>query len=612
MRSKLLLSTLVSSLLLCSCSLFKTYSTSTKDVEVYLLEKAISDNYNNAKMGTISARFIDGEKYVPYFTLEQYASLFTPYLPENSSNDVTVKGSTATWTVSINNELYFASAISYTTGEILIAGDLSNALKSSLVKKDTKALTYHTKYEGEVIQLDGASNFEMHTFDNSSFKHFRIDGQTYYPLGFFDTTYSETAGLYHFYNYKNIYATQDAENFSTDFKDAEGNDTSSDKEMAAITDGEEIPQYLIDYNANLFIYMMDNFYGLKSYYKISSMKKYFRSYTSYNNLFTKDNFNRGDAYSSLLSTFDDNHTVLVSANSAWGEEKTQRYGGTRMVKRSALKKALIAQKIEMLKEYFANEEYDYDRGQWADTVMSQSGKTAMFYFDQFKFGKSEEVYNEDDSIKEGVEQYDSFFNFIKRLQQYESEGTVENVIIDISTNSGGVVGVMMRLLALISKNNSAELFMLQEKSSIVAANRLRIDVNGDGQYTDDEAFGNKFNFYMLTSDCSYSCGNAFPCYAQKMGIKTIGETTGGGECAVSIHYLPNSEYVYHSSNTHLGYCDKENRVFTGFESGAKPDISLVPAGAESLFVDNGLSAYTNNIPANFYDIEYLESLISAK
>ena len=78
-----------------------------------------------------------------------------------------------------------------------------------------------------------------------------------------------------------------------------------------------------------------------------------------------------------------------------------------------------------------------------------------------------------------------------------------------------------------------------------------------------------------SSDCSFSCGNAFPCLAQKLGYaKIIGEKSGGGECAVGIHYLPNGEYVYHSSNLHLGYYDEASNVFTGFEDGAKPDVSI--------------------------------------
>ena len=612
MKSKILLGVVINSLLLCSCSLFKTVSSHNKDVDVYLLEKAFKeDSFDKAKMDSITPRFIDGEKYIPYFTLQQYASLYSPILKKEAKSEVTTKGSTVTWTISINDELYFASVISYTTGELLEAGSINNVLDASVVSRDTKALTYNTKVDGKVSQLNGASNFSMYTFDNTSFKHFRLNGEVYYPLGFFDAAYSDCSGIYYFYNYKNIYATQEVDNYAKEFKDENGNLTSSDKQMAEITNGEAIPDYLISYNANIFIFVMDNFYGLKSYYEITSMRQFFNHNGIYNDLFSTDNATRGKAYSGALSKFDDNHTVLVSANAAWGEEETPRYGGPRMVKRSALKKELLERKQSMLKEYFSNEEYDYSRGEWADTIISDSGKTAMFYFDSFKFGTSEEMFNEDGNLKEGVEQFDTYFNFLSRFKSYETTG-VQNIIIDASTNGGGVIGVMGRLLALLSKDNKGFFSMLDSTTSTAFTNYMSVDANGDGEYTDDETFGNRFNFYILTSDCSFSCGNAFPLYAQLMGIKTIGENTGGGECAVAIHYMPNSEYVYHSSNMHIGYYDEGLKKFNGFESGAKPDISLVPSNAKALLEESDGDEYVNNIPSDFYDIERLESLITSK
>ena len=73
--------------------------------------------------------------------------------------------------------------------------------------------------------------------------------------------------------------------------------------------------------------------------------------------------------------------------------------------------------------------------------------------------------------------------------------------------------------------------------------------------------------------------------------KIIGQKSGGGECAVNIHYLPNSQYVYHSSNIHLGYYDESTKEFTGFENGAIPDIEIENTD-------------------DFYDIEKLNSLIA--
>ena len=72
---------------------------------------------------------------------------------------------------------------------------------------------------------------------------------------------------------------------------------------------------------------------------------------------------------------------------------------------------------------------------------------------------------------------------------------------------------------------------------------------------------------------SYSAANAYAYYAKKDDIATIiGRKTGGGECAVSIHYLPNSQYVYHSSNLHIGFYNESEGKFYGNEAGVEPDI----------------------------------------
>ena len=615
MKKKILMCATISAMLLCSCSLVKTYSTTTQDLDVYLLETAIKkEDYANAKVASVSAEFINGEKYIPYITLEQYADLYKPYLLDNAQSKVSYEGSTATWTIYLGGQLEFASIFYGAYGEVMVGGNISSALDETIFGRDTAALLYNTKITGDSFPMGGSNGFATYSFNTSDFKHFRKSNKTYYPLGFFDNTYSASSGIYHFYNYKNIYATQDADNYAKVFKNSDGKITSSDKEMEEATKGETIPQYLIDYNANLFVYTMENFYGLKYNYEISSIKSYYKNHGLYNNLFKTNNFERGDAYSSALAVFDDNHTVFVSANAAWGEEKTIRYGGERMLKRSFLKTRLLELKKNTIGRYFSDNDFDdakYARGEYANNIFSTSKKTAFVYFDSFKFGSSSEVFNEDGSVKYNAYTYDTYFNFLERFKFYETE-RIENIIIDVSTNGGGVVGVMARLLALMSKNNSSELAMFQEDTSIVVTNNISVDTNNDKEYTNDETFGNKFNFYILTSDFSFSCGNAFPCYAQRMGIKIIGENSGGGECAVGVHYMPNSEYIYHSSRTHLGAYDKETKKFTGFESGAKPDISLVPNGHKSLIESDGKGGYINNIPDNFYNVDYLESLITAK
>ena len=152
---------------------------------------------------------------------------------------------------------------------------------------------------------------------------------------------------------------------------------------------------------------------------------------------------------------------------------------------------------------------------------------------------------------------------------------------------------MMKLLSLIASENLSCISYLEGTTKQAVEVYTKVDINDDGAYTNEDVFGDDFNFYILTSDCSFSCGNAFPCFAKtNHSAKIIGQKSGGGECAVAIHFLPNSQYVYHSSNLHLGYYNDENRTFTGFESGAEVDIEI-----ENL--------------DEFYDIELLNAKVSA-
>ena len=248
------------------------------------------------------------------------------------------------------------------------------------------------------------------------------------------------------------------------------------------------------------------------------------------------------------------------------------------------RKVHVAYRKAYYETYFGGEVSPGD-----DIIYSADGKTAMYMFNSFSFA-SQDIY--DSGNQNALYKADTFFNLIHIFDMIKAKGGVENIILDISTNGGGTVGVMMKLLSLISKNNSSYIYYKEASSSQVISAHSTVDSNGDEVYDASDCYGNDFNFYILTSDCSYSCANAFPCTAQIQGLaKIIGQKSGGGECAVAIHYLPNSQYVYHSSTLHLGSYDGINKEFVGFEGGAKPDIEI-------------------QNERDFYDIEKLNNFIA--
>ena len=565
MKHKLLALTILPTIALCILGCDKSRPTDEKTLSVYNLDKYV-DSLSGCKAGEIKARFNKDQGYVPYLSLKQYASLYDSHYDADVSSSVSKKGDLVSWTVIKDNSIYFMTQIDFKNKEVVTAGDLSATFKMDDDPRDTASLYYgnYTEYDSVLL---GPSYYSHYSFANQDIDYFSYMGDYYLPLSFYDITYSGDTSLYFFYNYKAIYSSVTVDTFYEKAYERIGNTYCVISEMMAHTHDKTAPSYVVNLNSNLFLYVLDNFYGLKDYKQMESAEKYCKSIGTYDNLFKADGAIRSQAYAETLDRLDDNHTALVAGSYAWGGQSiVQRQYGTGCIARSNLRGILNEKRQALASRAYVTGDL---------TIISSDEKTALFMFDSFIYGSSEEVFNKDGSIKDTAKKYDSYFNLLDLFQRMKRTGTVENIVLDMSTNGGGVLGVLMKLLPLISKNNTGSLYYLEAGSQQVGIATTQVDSDGNGVFNTDDCYGDDFNIYLLTSDCSFSCGNAFPCLAQKFGsAKVIGQKSGGGECAVGIHFLPNGEYVYHSSNLHLGYYDSKTEIFTGFEDGAQPDIVI--------------------------------------
>ena len=592
MKKKVVSLLIVPTILLSSCSWFKIIS-SAKEIFVYNIDTIESgDALANAYQTTVNARFVQDQPAVPYLSLKQYASLYDEHIDEGFTNTVENSGYSVVWKVEKDDKLYFVSEINYLYGTIGVSGSLEATFKKDDDPRDMKALEYGLKTDDDYAFLSDRQ-YSYYSYADYGFKTFSYEGERYFPLGLLDITFYDHSNIYFTYNYSHIFSTHDVDNYKDkEFVENSAELTFNSQMSRNKTHKGTMPKYLREYNAYLFLYLMDYKYGLKSTRNISSMTKYYRNNcrSIYTALFSSDDEARVYAYSDALSILDDNHTLLYDVNEAWTDGS---YFPTRNYGEGCYNRHVLSERLDgYRKATYDSIVIGYSNAiPGKDIIYSQDGKTAMFAFDGFKYGKTSEVFNEDGSIKDDIGIVDTYFHLINVLNTIKNKGGVQNIVLDISLNGGGVVGVMMKLLALISKNNSSEFAFYEDNASLVNSYVSHCDSNFDGEYTEADSFGSKFNFYILTSDCSFSCGNAFPCVAQLEGsAKIIGQKSGGGECAVAIHYLPNSEYVYHSSNLHLGYYYKNQKSFSGFEKGATPDIEIP-------------------INQNFYSIENLNNAI---
>lgn len=565
----------------CTYSLFDTGT--AKEIEVYDLDTINeNDDLANVEPLKIKARFLKNKEHVPFVSFKQYASLYDSRLGNNVESYVKKEGLYSVWYLYLNRELCFIGVLDTLLQEFQVSGSIAAALKEGDNPVDTSVLSYGLM-SSETATALGDRNYNVYSFDDIDVHHFSYGGEYYFPLTFFDLTFCDASSVYHYYNYNHVYSTYDVENYSTK-EFVENNKTYTvDSQMAASNRETNMPKYLKDLNANMFFYVMDNFYGLKELKGFTSMEKFMRTNKLYDKLFSDDGYIRAQAYADAVSLFDDNHTAIVSANETWGEDKFTNF----KYATGCYSRALLNLELKEIR----NKQFQIDADYYRGARVSSDGETALFTFDSFVFGSSKDVFNENGSINyESAREVDSVYSLVD-LFNYLRNTTVKNIVLDISTNGGGVIGVLFKILCLLSKTNIANFYYYESNCEVLGTVTNRFDLNNNGVIDSQDCYGNVFNFYLLTSDCSFSCGNAFPCLVKEYGIaKIMGQKSGGGECAVGIHYLPNSQYVYHSSNLHLGYYNEETKKFTGFEGGAPVDIEI-----------------TDN--QKLYDVNYLNQLI---
>ncbi|MBQ9266356.1 MAG: hypothetical protein IJ186_04785 [Bacilli bacterium] len=215
------------------------------------------------------------------------------------------------------------------------------------------------------------------------------------------------------------------------------------------------------------------------------------------------------------------------------------------------------------------------------------GKTAFITFDAFATNtkiKSFDSYkntNPSDYVDSPMDLFASSFNKIKE------NNDVENVVVDLTCNGGGNVNGLAYLLGYFTKDPSILIHFGFNNS--IYEYHYEVDLNQDGVFAGEgDTFEGKYNFYIMTSDASFSCANHLSTLCRNIGFgKVIGEKNGGGSCVISM--LTNSSgYLYHSSSEWTSLL-KENGKYSTNDYGVEPDIKIDSS--------------------HFYDHEYIDQLL---
>ena len=548
------------------------------------------------KTGEIDYRVIEGEDLVPYFTVEQYLHLFTPLFVEGANYRLVEENNKTNLAVTLAGSPIFSMTFDYKAENVLYSGSMSSVFPSSS-SIDPAALYEGMKLGADVVNKKEVNNIIEFNYEGFDMDPIKVEDKYYLPLALIDNFVSKCSGhaIYNAYNEFYIvggsdltaltntkfYETSESETPVTPLDRAKKNalEYVSDTFIRNEKTYPVMPLYLRKYHRNILALFFESQYGLKYVRGIHSMKEFFSGTIYWDELLEENALIRGSAFSHIIGDLADGHTSTRTYNDyVWGEA-SGRYLPPLWQERVKLKNDLEEARKEAYKKYdYEHAGSDEERDEIAkddyipDTFKvrySDDDSMAFFNFDGFEINLD----------KEDPERYkkDTYTYFVRAFQSLKED--VKSVVIDMSTNGGGILVALMKILALISKDNKARLCLYQQTTNAQQLFNFSVDTNGDGKYDQDDVYGDDYNIYLLTSPYSFSCGNAYPFLAQRQGFaKIIGARSGGGECTVDTALLASGQFIGHSAMLRIGDLSPvvnegiiDHYDFCGAEGGAPVD-----------------------------------------
>ena len=368
-----------------------------------------------------------------------------------------------------------------------------------------------------------------------------------------------------------------------------GNYIQDTKDFASIRNqdvaGKEIPQDLIEARNNGLFFVLDNFYGLKEYYKISSFKELVSLDTEmYEKLYSSNpkDFSIG-LKKLLIDRLDDPHTSMVF-KSIYNEIKSS---GKEIIYSSS---EYSGKRVTSILNTYNNLIEDVQNKFGEDYYFKTLDDTDYFRFSEFSVGYDDDIYNEDGSIKPDAYKYDTFYLFQKYFNEIKQNGAIKNVVIDLTCNLGGSIASCINAIGYLTDN----LIKVPERD-ITSNERLissyKVDSDSDGDFNDNDSY-DTYNYYVLTSNATFSCGNLFTSICKDLGIaKIIGEQSGGGMCYVQPVLLLDGTYLNISG------------------PGQMKSAKEVKNGYELYDIEGGIEIDYKVPSDKFYDFNYINNLI---
>lgn len=321
-------------------------------------------------------------------------------------------------------------------------------------------------------------------------------------------------------------------------------------------------------DANSFFFTIDMLYGFSENEEFSDGYAAYlqKNYPDvYSNLYSTDVDTALSSYDSIINTImGDGHSRLYNNGNAASFYNGGKHNISAPITQRVNKLGNDYRRLLAARQTALGLSSSTDLG---DHYLDIKGETAIIRFDSFVVGHI--APNQDASVYEANIKTDNFSLFYTAFKKIEETGGVKNVIVDLTCNLGGDSVGLMAALGFIVEDNYGPMCDYVSKKAFRP--HYLTDCNADGVFEEGESPAGNYNQFVLTSSCSFSCGNAFPAYAKMGGVKTIGTTSGGGGYAV-YPYLTSEGYpIQISGPFSIGRQSFED---PSVDSGVTPDIAI--------------------------------------
>jgi hypothetical protein len=171
--------------------------------------------------------------------------------------------------------------------------------------------------------------------------------------------------------------------------------------------------------------------------------------------------------------------------------------------------------------------------------------------------------------------------FVKEILDDLPE-SVDDVIIDLSFNTGGNLGAVLRLFG----------YMTEEPIYYSSLNPT--DGSAATYYFESSYVAFDYDWYIMTSSVTFSAANLMTSMAKDMGVATIiGTQSSGGAASIGLFVTPDGTILLRSTLNVLATAsvgENANLIYTNIEAGVPVDYVL-----NNTFNNNDITALINQI-----------------